>query len=118
PAAKPEATASGDTTAKASDQKPDEPDIVEPPKTASKSLVVKRQDPTSEPPTTKATRPKPPKVTVTELPVAAADPLASIFLTVELKSGRAVVKPMSDVLRFSTDRGVITIVGKDGSVAR
>lgn len=61
-------------------------------------------------------RPKPPVVTVTEEP--AADPLASIILTIQLKNGRVVERPMSEVLKFSTDKGVMTIITKDGSIAR
>jgi len=64
----------------------------------------------------KIKRPKPPVVTVTEPP--AADPLASIILTIQLKNGRTVEKPMSEVLKFSTDKGVMTIITKDGSIAR
>ncbi len=46
------------------------------------------------------------------------DPLASIRLVVLMKTGETIEKPLSDVLRFSVDKGVLTVIGKDGKVAR
>jgi hypothetical protein len=48
----------------------------------------------------------------------APDPLASIFLVVELKSGEVIQLPMSDVVRFSVDKGVLSVLGKDGKTQR
>lgn len=46
------------------------------------------------------------------------DPLASIRLVVLLKSGELIEKPMSEVLRFSVDKGILVVVGKDGKTSR
>ena len=46
------------------------------------------------------------------------DPLASIRLVIELKDGSVIEKPLSDVLKFSVDKGVLTVIGKDGNIAR
>lgn len=46
------------------------------------------------------------------------DPLASIRLVVQLKSGETIERPMSEVLRFSVDKGVLTVIGSDGKVSR
>lgn len=59
---------------------------------------------------------KPKAETATEEP--AVDPLASIRLVVELKDGTTIEKPMNTVLRFGVDKGVLTVIGKDGSIVR
>jgi len=46
------------------------------------------------------------------------DPLASINLVVLLKDGDIFQAPMSDVLRFNVNAGVLTITRKDGKVTR
>nr|AUN37318.1 hypothetical protein [uncultured bacterium] len=46
------------------------------------------------------------------------DPLASIHLVVELKNGDVIERPMSEVLRFSVDRGILVVIGKDGKTTR
>jgi hypothetical protein len=76
-----------------------------PPRTAAKPPVKTRK--TTAPP--KAEKiPEEPK----------PDPLASIFLVVELKNGDILERPMSEVARFSVDKGVLTVVGKDGKTTR
>lgn len=42
------------------------------------------------------------------------DPLASIRLVVELKDGKVIERPMSEVEKFSVDNGVLTVLAKDG----
>ena len=49
---------------------------------------------------------------------AEPDPLANIHLIILLKNGKRLERVMSEVLRFSTDRGVMTVIGKDGTVVR
>jgi hypothetical protein len=49
---------------------------------------------------------------------AEPDPFASIYLVIEFKDGRKVERPMSEVLRFSVDRGILTVVAKDGTIGR
>jgi hypothetical protein len=46
------------------------------------------------------------------------DPLASIRLVVLLKNGETIEKPMSEVQKFSVDKGILTVIAKDGSTAR
>ena len=48
----------------------------------------------------------------------AADPLANVRLVVSFKDGGRVEKMMPEVLRFSVDRGVLTIVYRDGNIDR
>jgi len=46
------------------------------------------------------------------------DPMASIYLRVQLKDGGLVERVMSDVVRFGVDKGVLTIVNKGGKIER
>jgi hypothetical protein len=48
----------------------------------------------------------------------APDPLASINLRIELKAGGEILRPLNEVLRFSVDKGVLTVVMKTGGVTR
>lgn len=47
-----------------------------------------------------------------------AEMLASIKLVVIFKDGGRIERPMSDVLRFTVDRGILTIISKNGSIGR
>lgn len=44
--------------------------------------------------------------------------LANIKLVVLLKDGRKIEKQMSEVIRFGVDRGVLTIIARDGEITR
>jgi hypothetical protein len=46
------------------------------------------------------------------------DPLASIRLVVLLKDGTMIERPMSEVQRFGVEKGMLTVIAKDGSVSR
>lgn len=46
------------------------------------------------------------------------DPLASIHLVIDFKDGKTISRPMNEVFRFSVDKGVLTVVSKDGSIGR
>ncbi len=46
------------------------------------------------------------------------DPLANIRLIVQLKAGEVIERPMSEVQRFSVDKGILVVIGKDGKVNR
>lgn len=48
----------------------------------------------------------------------AADPTANIRLVILFKDGATIGRPMSEVLRFSVDRGILTVVTKDGRIGR
>ena len=49
-------------------------------------------------------------------PVVTPDPLASIHLVVLLKDGNKIERPMNEVLKFSVDKGVLTVITRDGTV--
>lgn len=49
---------------------------------------------------------------------AKPDPLESINLVIRFKDGRSLEKKMSDVFKFSVDKGVLTVILKDGSITR
>jgi hypothetical protein len=74
----------------------------------------------TSPPRTVFTGRKPPvKRPLSEEPKEkAADPLANVRLVVELKDGSVIEKPLNEVMRFAVTGGIITVVGKDGSVKR
>ena len=46
------------------------------------------------------------------------DPLASIRLIVRMKDGELIERPMSEVVKFSVDKGVLTVILKDGKITR
>jgi hypothetical protein len=48
----------------------------------------------------------------------APNPLESIHLVVLFKDGKKIERPMSEVIRFNVDKGILTIVLKDGTIAR
>ena len=60
-----------------------------------------RRGRTQEPPT-----PKPP------------DPMENFSLVILFKDSTTVTRPMIEVLRFTVDKGVLTVVAKDGSIGR
>ena len=93
-----------------------------PPKTetpAPKSTRTARGRRTSPPPvsTVIPSRRKtdtPPKTTVERSP----DPLEKINLVIQFKDGSTIERPMSEVLRFTVDKGILTVIAKDGSIGR
>ena len=46
------------------------------------------------------------------------DPLASINLVIQFKDGRSIEKKMNEVFKFSVDKGVLTVILKNGGVSR
>lgn len=59
--------------------------------------------PTAEPPVEKASE---------------VDPLSIIRLVIEFKDGKLIERPMNEVLKFSVDKGVLTVISKDGRIGR
>lgn len=49
---------------------------------------------------------------------ATPDPLASIRLVIAFKDGKTLEKSMSEVFKFSVDKGILTVILKDGSISR
>jgi len=84
---------------------------VAPPKTAAK------RPPRTTAQTAKATK-APPKKTANPPVEKKSDPLASIRLVVQLKDGDVIERPMSEVSRFGVEKGILTVVLKDGTVAK
>lgn len=91
--------------------------------TATPKRTVKTPPETNE--TTAVTTPKKntvknvPKKTPVEKPKETPiDPLASVRLIVVLKDGTSIERPMNEISRVNVDRGILTIVAKDGSIKR
>ena len=57
------------------------------------------------------TREKPKKATE-------PDPLENIRLIVLMKDGGKIERPMSEILKFGVEKGVLTIISKDGTIGR
>jgi hypothetical protein len=51
-------------------------------------------------------------------PEAEPDPLKSIFLLIEFKNGGKIERPMSEVLRMTVDKGILTVISRDGTIGR
>jgi hypothetical protein len=64
-----------------------------------------------------ARTPKKPKV-VTPKPPPAPDPLENVRLVILFKDGKKIERPMSEVIRFNVDKGVLTVVLKDGTMSK
>jgi hypothetical protein len=59
-----------------------------------------------------------PKKTRAELAAELNAALENIRLIVLMKDGEKIEKPMNEVLRFGVDKGVLTIIAKDGTISR
>jgi hypothetical protein len=44
------------------------------------------------------------------------DPFANVQLVIEFKDGRSIKRPMTEVFRFTIDKGTLTVISKDGSI--
>lgn len=83
-----------------------------------KLIVEPEKKPDSKPPAkTKTAAVKPPKEPETS-PEPAADPLASIWLVIELKDGNTIRRPMSEVTKFNVEKGTLVVTAKNGKVVR
>jgi len=49
---------------------------------------------------------------------AKADPLANVQLVILFKDGRRIERPLTEVARFSVDRGVLTVIAKGGRIGK
>lgn len=77
--------------------------------------VVATPPPTEEP---KPVAVKKPRRPARAPKVKPPDPLADIRLIILFKDGRTIERPMSEVFRFTVDRGILTVISKDGTVGR
>lgn len=85
-----------------------------------KKSEAEKKTPVPKPKPTTA-RATPPKKTVKAVEAPAepkVDPFASIRLIVQLKTGEVIERPMSEVQRFSVDKGILVVIAKDGKVNR
>lgn len=108
-----------DPSKKPSEEKPAEPaptevtvEIGEKPKDTSAVVTIEIAPEEDEPAERTAGAEKPEE----EKTDAAPDPLASIFLKVELRDGRTLEWPMTQVLSMNVIKGVLTIVTSDGRI--
>ncbi|MCD9187345.1 MAG: hypothetical protein LUM44_12995 [Pyrinomonadaceae bacterium] len=46
------------------------------------------------------------------------DPLANIRLVVIFKDGTKLERPMNEILKFGVDKGILTVIAKDGTIGR
>lgn len=65
-------------------------------------------------------RKKPPSKPKTDAPKEppSPNPLENIRLVILFKDGKTIERPMSEVIRFNVDKGILTVVLKDGTIAR
>ncbi|MEO8648906.1 MAG: hypothetical protein ABI539_07040 [Acidobacteriota bacterium] len=49
---------------------------------------------------------------------AAPDPLAAIKLIILFKDGSRIERQMNEVLKFGVDKGILTVISKDGTIGR
>lgn len=63
-------------------------------------------------------RRQPVKKAVSAVKQPVEDPLAGVRLIVTLKDGSNFERPMSEVLRFTANRGTLLVIGKDGKIVR
>lgn len=59
-----------------------------------------------------------PKKTRAEQAAELSAALENVRLVVLMKDGEKIEKPMSEVLRFSVDKGILTIIARDGTISR
>ena len=71
------------------------------PKRATTAKTAKTPEPEKAPPKEKA-----------------PDPLENVHLIIEFKDGKRIERKMSDVLRFTVDKGILTVISKNGTIGR
>ncbi|HEY0459553.1 MAG TPA: hypothetical protein VGC97_10480 [Pyrinomonadaceae bacterium] len=64
------------------------------------------------------TKPKPTPEKSTDVAPVEPSALENIRLIVDFKDGRKIERPMSEILKFGVDKGILTIIAKDGSIGR
>jgi hypothetical protein len=79
--------------------------------------TVKKEEKTEDKTAEKNTAKTKKKTTKTEKTVE-PNPLENINLIVLLKDGTKIERPMSEVVRVNVDKGVLTIILKDGTISR
>jgi hypothetical protein len=97
----------------------DEASVTPPPKPPKKPRAEGRSA-RAKAPTRKAAQPSAGRAVKRKVPEKAIepDPLENVRIVIEFKDGKRIERRMSDVLRFSVDKGVLTVISKDGSIGR
>ncbi len=99
------------TPVRRSQPKPAEP---KPPTETTAEAEIKEPSSTKPAARIANTRGRTPKKPVEPKP----DPLASINLVVQFKDGSSLEKKMSEVFKFSVDKGILTVILKNGIISR
>ena len=84
------------------------------PDAAANNEAEEKPEAARPPRTTAARRTTAPK----EVEEPKVDPMANIRLVVYFKDGSTVDRPMSEVLRFSVERAILTVISKNGTIGR
>lgn len=85
--------------------------------------VAEKETPVNNPSTESQVKPKKTRTTTRTEKKAEITPvnpseLGNIRLIVDFKDGRKIERPMSEILKFGVDKGILTIIAKDGSIGR
>lgn len=86
--------------------------------TATRRTPVRQAPARTTPKRVPAKRNPPAKTTAEEKAEELAKALENVRLVVLFKDGGKLERPMNEVLRFNIDKGMLTIISKDGSVGR
>lgn len=113
-------TKSNETAADKGKTRKNEEDEREAPADVVTDETTKKSDEAAEKKTAAKTaaKNKPGKKTAKEEKPVEPNPLEKINLVVLFKDGTKIERPMSEVLRVNVDKGVLTVIGKDGTVGR
>ena len=113
-----------ETTAKAAPVKEKEKDAVNPPRPKPEVVIGSTvKDPVKPRPsipekTAEPANPAPKSTPKTSSEAKKIDSLENLRLVIQMKDGSVVTRPMNEVLRFSMDKGVLTVFAKSGAVTK
>lgn len=121
-----------DENPKTEDPKPSTEDTVYENKSAKVTVKPVKPPPAKRTTTTRTRSTKPKSTTQKPKPPAekastetsrakpdpAPDPLANIKLVIVFKNGETLAQPMTEILRFSFDRGTLTVIEKTGKIEK
>lgn len=85
------------------------PPVKPAPKKTDETAAKEDTAPAKTPGKPKVPKPKPPPD---------PDPLENVRLVILFKDGKKIERPMSEVIRFNVDKGVLTVVLKDGTMSK
>ena len=86
-------------------------------KAAEKELEKPSENKVAETESKIVKKPKEKKNSNAVQPVEASE-LANINLIILFKDGTKIERPMSEILKFSVDKGILTVISKDGAIGR